>query len=160
MFISIVSYDWFFFFYCVFSLTDNMDHFILLLQSIDLEFKCEIYCYKTFIIVAVIHFSYETESSDRNFEGKMYISCLSSKETFNVYVCVSRSVVSKSFQLHGLQPSRFLCPWDSPGENNGVNCHSFLQRIFLTLGSNSGFLHCRQILYHFSYREILFNVYG
>ena len=32
MFISIVSYDcFFFFFYCVFSLTDNMDHFILLL---------------------------------------------------------------------------------------------------------------------------------
>ena len=158
MFISIVSCG--FFFYCVFSLTDNMVHFILLLQSIDLEFKCEIYCYKTFIIVAVLHFSYETEPSDRNFEGTIYMSCLSSKEIFNVYVHVSRSVMSKSLQLHRLQPARFLCPWDSPGKNNGVNCYSFLQRIFLTQGSNPGFLHCRQILYHLSYREILFNVYG
>ena len=28
-----------------------------------------------------------------------------------------------------------------------------LQRIFLTQGSNPGLLHCRQILYHLSYRE-------
>ena len=29
-------------------------------------------------------------------------------------------------------------------------CHSFLQKIFLTQGSNPGLLHCRQILYHLS----------
>ena len=34
----------------------------------------------------------------------------------------------------------------SPGKNTGVGCHSLLQRIFLTQGSNPGFLHCRQIL--------------
>ena len=34
-------------------------------------------------------------------------------------------------------------------------CHSLLQRIFLTQGLNSGLLHCRQILYHLSYREVL-----
>ena len=27
---------------------------------------------------------------------------------------------------------RLLCPWDSPGKNTGVGCHSLLQRIFPT----------------------------
>ena len=38
---------------------------------------------------------------------------------------------------HGSQPSRFLCPWDSPSKNTGVGCHALLQRIFPTQGSNS-----------------------
>jgi len=25
------------------------------------------------------------------------------------------------------QPTRFLCPWDSPGKNTGVGCHFLLQ---------------------------------
>ena len=29
-----------------------------------------------------------------------------------------------------------LSPWDSPGKNTGVGCHSLLQGIFLTQGSN------------------------
>ena len=33
-------------------------------------------------------------------------------------------------------PARFLCPWDSPGKNTGVNCHVLLQGIFPTQGSN------------------------
>ena len=28
---------------------------------------------------------------------------------------------------HGLQPTRFLRPWDSPGKNTGVGCHFLLQ---------------------------------
>ena len=39
----------------------------------------------------------------------------------------SRSVVSDSYQLHGLQPTRFLCPWDFPGSSVGVGCHFLLQ---------------------------------
>ena len=27
-------------------------------------------------------------------------------------------------QLHGLYPARLLCPWDFPGKNTGVGCHS------------------------------------
>ena len=38
-------------------------------------------------------------------------------------------------------------PWDFPGKNTGVGCHFLLQEIFLTQESNSGLLHCRQILY-------------
>ena len=37
---------------------------------------------------------------------------------------------------------------DSPGKNTGVGCHSPLQRIFLTAGSNPSLWHYRQILYH------------
>ena len=40
---------------------------------------------------------------------------------------VSRSVMSDSLQLHGLQSARFLCPWNSPGKNTGVSRH-FLRR--------------------------------
>ena len=38
---------------------------------------------------------------------------------------------------HGLWPARLLCPWDSPGKNTGVGCHTLLQGIFPTQGSNS-----------------------
>ena len=56
-------------------------------------------------------------------------------------------------------PARLLCPWNSPGKNTGVGCHSLLQGIFLTQGLNwdllhtleMGLLHCRQIPYHLSY---------
>ena len=37
------------------------------------------------------------------------------------------SVVSDSVQPHGLQPTRLLCPWDSPGKDTGVGCHFLLQ---------------------------------
>ena len=50
-------------------------------------------------------------------------------------------------QLHGLQPIRLLCPWDSPGKNTGVGCHFLLQGIFPNQDSNLGLLHCRQVFY-------------
>ena len=37
------------------------------------------------------------------------------------------SVVSDSVWPHGLQPTRLLRPWDSPGKNTGVGCHFLLQ---------------------------------
>ena len=63
-------------------------------------------------------------------------------------VCFSRSVMSNSFQPHGLEPTRFLCPWNSPGQNAGVGCHFLLQGIFLTQRFNLSPLNYRQILYH------------
>ena len=65
---------------------------------------------------------------------------------------VSHSVMSDSLRAHGLQPARLLCPSNSPGKNTGVGCHSFLQGISLTQGSNLSLLHCRQILYHLSHK--------
>ena len=35
----------------------------------------------------------------------------------------SRSVMSDSSRPHGLQPTRLLRPWDSPGKSTGVGCH-------------------------------------
>ena len=46
-----------------------------------------------------------------------------------VCVCVSHSVMSGSLQLHGLQPTRLLCPWDYPGKNTEVGCHFLLLQI-------------------------------
>ena len=35
------------------------------------------------------------------------------------------------YRPHGLQPTRLLRPWDSPGKNPGVGCHYLLQRVAL-----------------------------
>ena len=59
----------------------------------------------------------------------------------------SCSVLSDCLRPHRLQHARLLCPWNSPGKNTGVGCHSLSQGIFPTEGSNPGLLHCRQILY-------------
>ena len=34
--------------------------------------------------------------------------------------------MSDSSRPHGLQPTRFLCPWDFPGKSTGVGCHYLL----------------------------------
>ena len=41
---------------------------------------------------------------------------------------------------------------NSPGKNTGVDCHSLLQRIFSTQGSNPGLPHCRWIHYQLSHQ--------
>ena len=49
-----------------------------------------------------------------------------------------------------------LCPRDFPGQNSGVGCHSLLQGILPTQGSNARGLLCyRQIFCCLSYREVL-----
>ena len=42
---------------------------------------------------------------------------------------------------------RPFCPWDFPGKNTGVDCHSLLQEIFPIQGLDLGLPSCRQILY-------------
>ena len=51
------------------------------------------------------------------------------------------SVVSDSFRPRGMQPTRFLCPWNFPGKNNEVSCHFLLQGIFRIQGLNLCLLH-------------------
>ena len=70
----------------------------------------------------------------------------SRQEYWLLLCCVSRSVVSDSLQPQGLEPSRLLCPWDSPGKNTGMGCYFLLQRIFPTQGWNLCLLHDKQIL--------------
>ena len=45
---------------------------------------------------------------------------------------VSHSVVTDSLRPNGPQPTRLLCPWDSPGKNTGAGSHSLLQGMFPT----------------------------
>ena len=59
--------------------------------------------------------------------------------------------MSDSLRPFGLEPARLLCPWNSPGKNTGVDCHS-LQGIFPTQGLKPCLLHCRQILDHLSHQ--------
>ena len=53
---------------------------------------------------------------------------------------------------HRLQPTRLLCPWDSPGKNTGVGYHFILQGIFPARGLNLGLSHCRQVCHLLSHR--------
>ena len=59
----------------------------------------------------------------------------------------SRSVVSDSLQSHGLYG-----PWNSPGQNTGVDSLSLLQGVFPTQGLNPGLPQCRGILYQLSHK--------
>ena len=59
----------------------------------------------------------------------------------------SHSVVSYFLQPHGL-----YSPWNSPSQNTAVGSLFLLQGIFPTQESNSGLLHCRQILYKLSHQ--------
>ena len=63
----------------------------------------------------------------------------------------SHSVVSNSW---------LYSPWNSPGQNTGMDSLSLLQRIFPTQKSNQGLLHCRWILYQLSYqgRSLVFPI--
>ena len=64
----------------------------------------------------------------------------------------SHSVVSDSLEPYGLQCTRLLCPWNSPGQNTGLDSHFLLQEIFPSQGSNPGLLDCRWILCHLSHQ--------
>ena len=69
--------------------------------------------------------------------------------------CAMYLAMSNSLQPHGLQPTRLLSSWDSPGKNIGVGCHFLLQGIFPTQESSLRLLyllHYRQILYLVSHR--------
>ena len=66
------------------------------------------------------------------------------KKRSNIVTNSTCAYVSCWILSDSLQP-RLLCPWNSPGKNTGVVCHSLLQRIFSTQGSNLSLPHCRQI---------------
>ena len=64
----------------------------------------------------------------------------------------TRSVASGSLPPHARQTTSSSVHGVSPGKNTGVGCHSLLQGIFPTQGSNLGFLHFRWILYRLSHQ--------
>ena len=61
-------------------------------------------------------------------------------------VCMlSCSVMPNSLRPCELQPNQAPLSMGFSSKNTGVGCHSFLKGIFLTQGSSSGLLQCRQI---------------
>ena len=54
------------------------------------------------------------------------------------YAMLSRFSCVRLCATLWMQHARLLCPWNSPGKNTGMDCHSLLQGIFLIQGSNPG----------------------
>ena len=76
-----------------------------------------------------------------------------------MFVCVL--VTQLCLILHdsmNCSSSKLLSPWNFPGKNTGLGCHSLFQEIFMTQGSNLGLLHWRQIIFHLSLQGSLKNV--
>ena len=71
-----------------------------------------------------------------------------------VCVCVLLTCV-RVFATPWTAACQALLSMNSPDKNTGVDCHFLLQGIFLTQALNPGLLLCRQILYHLSYRNVL-----
>ena len=69
-----------------------------------------------------------------------------------IYIFMKVNVSISQSCLTLCHPMDWALPWNSPGKNTGVGCHSFLQGIFSTQGSNLGVLHCRQLLSHLSHQ--------
>ena len=72
-----------------------------------------------------------------------YLHFVQQTTSHRVWLSVSRSAVSDSLRPHGLQSTRLLCPWNSPGKNTGMDCHFLLQDVFPTQRVNLGLLHCK-----------------
>ena len=71
----------------------------------------------------------------------------------NNIVCAQALTHVRPFATPWLQPTRLLCPWNSPGKNTGVGCHALLYGIFPTQGLNPGLPHCGQNLYRLSHQR-------
>ena len=59
---------------------------------------------------------------------------------------------SHSVGSSSLQPHRLYSPWNSPGQNTGVNNLFLLHGIIPTQGSKPGLQHCRHIFYRLSHK--------
>ena len=65
------------------------------------------------------------------------------------------SVVSDSWQPHGLQPTRLLHPWDFPGKSTGVGCHCLLRHIYIYTYTYKTFQICSIIGYDYKMLSIV-----
>ena len=73
------------------------------------------------------------------------------KYKFNVLCLVAQSCPTLSNPMDCSPPGSSV-HGDSPGKNTGVGCHSLLQGIFPTQGSNPGLHTLQVVLYHPSYQ--------
>ena len=75
-----------------------------------------------------------------------------SKKLKRVKVLVAQLCLTFCNPKHISLPGSFVHKI-SPDKNTGVGCHSLLQGIFPTQGSNLDLLHCKQTLYPLSHQE-------
>ena len=96
------------------------------------------HAFKTYNLVRSLQEGVEKRKSSYTVGGNIIRSSLFGKEN----VCsLSLLSMSDSLRPYGLQSTRFLCPWDSSGQNTGVDRHALFQGIFLTQGLNLCLLH-------------------
>ena len=70
-------------------------------------------------------------------------------------VCLLVAIVFTSLQLDGLIALQVPLFIEFSRQEYWIGSPSLLQGIFLTQGSNTSLLNCRQILYHLSHQGIL-----
>ena len=70
-----------------------------------------------------------------------------------MYLLVAQLCLTLCDHIGYTTPSSFI-HGIFPDKNTGVDSHSLLQELVLTLGLNLGLLPCRQILYYLSYQGI------
>jgi len=61
---------------------------------------------------------------------------------------LSRFSCVQPMRPHGQQPTRLLCPWDSPGKNNGVGCHFLLHNMPASLGNTAVTRRLEKVSFH------------
>ena len=87
--------------------------------------------------------------------SQIHIHLLKRKNTLFIFIACACQSLSRVQFLY--DPTSVACQaLPSMGfsrKNTRVDCHSLLQKIFPTQRLNPGLLHCRQILYHLSYKE-------
>ena len=74
--------------------------------------------------------------------ARSWCTCL-----WNPWESESHSIMSNS-----LWPNGLYSPWNSSGQNTGMDSLSVLQKIFPTQGLNQGLPHCGQVLYQLSHK--------
>ena len=78
------------------------------------------------IILEVLAIAIREEKEIKGIQIRKISHCLP-MTWFYACCCYVASVVSYSVWLHRCQPTRILCPWDSPGKNTGVGSYFLLQ---------------------------------
>ena len=124
------------------------------------KYRVFIMCCELYWFVQKVHSGFSLwchRKTQKNFLANPILNNLqeiASVTSFKVFLKVKEKLlVSQSRPTVCNQPTRLLCPWNSPGKNTGVGCHSHLRVIFTTQGPNPHLLHYKQILYNPSHWE-------
>ena len=72
----------------------------------------------------------KARSQSTTFSNKILVQNWTRDRLASCACMLGCSVMPDYLRLHGPEPTKLLCPWDSPGKNPGVGCPSLLQGIF------------------------------